>query len=256
MTVLAYIRVSSSQQENNSSLEHQKGSIESYCKSKNLTLDPQYVFTEVDSGTNPERVEFNRMREVLKVLPYAKHLIVYSIDRLTRSVYVGEIIAKEIREKSGSIVSVSQGFDDATPTGKMTRQILTVMAEQERDMIVQRTSNGRKSTIKKGFFGGGKAPMGYKSMGSSSQRGFGQLNIIDNEKEAVMLMFSLHGEGKSYRSIADQLTKRGLMCRKGTPYNPGTIKKIIDNKHFYEGKTSLYEEDSVVPQHPIILEDL
>lgn len=255
MTVLAYIRVSSSQQENNSSLEHQKSSIENYCKNHNLVLKPEFIFTEVDSGANPERIQFNKMRDVLKTLPSVRHLIVYSIDRLTRSVYVGEIIAKEIRDKKGSVVSVSQGFDDATATGKMTRQMLTVMAEQERDMIVQRTSNGRKSTIRKGFFGGGKAPMGYKSMGSPSQRGFGQLNVIDIEKEAVMLMFELHKKGKSYRGIAEQLTKKGLMCRKGTPYNPGTIKKIIDNKHFYEGKSSLYEEDSVAPQHPVILED-
>lgn len=253
--VIAYIRVSSSQQENNSSLDHQKICIENYCKIHNLVLLPENIFTEIDSGAAPERIQFNKMRDVIKNAISVKHLIVYSIDRLTRSVYVGEVIAKEVREQLGSIVSVSQGFDDATPTGKMTRQILTVMAEQERDMIVTRTSNGRKSTIKKGLFGGGKAPVGYTSVGNSLVKGYGKLNINTDERQAVELMFKLHEKNCSFRDISKKLTKNGLMSRKGTPYNPGTIKRIIDNKGFYEGKTSMYEEENVVPQHPVILED-
>ena len=253
--VLAYIRVSSQKQENNSSLEHQKQSIQNFCRQQGLSLLPENLFIEIDSGANPERIEFNKMREKLKQLQSLKHLVVYSVDRLTRSVYVGEIIAKEVKDKKGSIVSVSQGFDDSTTTGKFTRQLLTAVAEQERDMITTRTSNGRKSSIKKGLFGGGKAPIGYSTVGNSAQKGFGQLNVNNDEKQAVQLMFALHEKGKSFRKIAKHLTDKGLMCRKGTPYNPGTIKKIIDNKDFYLGKSSLYEEDSITPQHPVILEE-
>lgn len=259
MRVLAYIRVSSTQQENNSSLEHQKNSIKNFCVSQNLTIHPEDIFTEIDSGANPERKEFNKMREVLKNTTQIKHLIVNSIDRLTRSVYVGEIIAKEVKDKKGSIVSVSQGFDDATPTGKMTRQILTVMAEQERDMIVTRTSNGRKSSIKKGLFAGGKAPFGYKTVGNNTTKGHGQLLVDEKEKRALAIIFRLHFELYSYREISKHLAKEGFLTRKGTSFNPGTIKKIVDNKDFYTGKASLYknenEEDIILPQHPVILED-
>jgi site-specific DNA recombinase len=249
--VLAYLRVSSVGQENNSSLEHQKQSILNYCKFKNLTLNPQYIFTDVDSGAKSERIAFNAMREVIKQSKSIKHVIVYAIDRLTRSVYVGEIIAKEIREKGGSIVSVSQGFDDATPTGKMTRQFLTVVAEQERDTIVLRTSNGRKSTIQKGLFGGGKSPIGYKAVGA------GKLEIDEAEQRIIKHLFWLHNEGYSYREIAKKLTEQGYLTRKKTPFNPGSIKKIIDNKDFYEGKTCLTQnlEEMIVPQHPAIFEN-
>lgn len=246
MRVLAYIRVSSIQQENNSSLEHQKKSIENYCLINNLSLNPQDIFTEIDSGANPERKEFNRMREVLLNSNDIKHLIVNSIDRLTRSVYVGEIIAKEVKAKNASIVSVSQGFDDATPTGKMTRQILTVMAEQERDMIVTRTSNGRKASVKKGLFGGGKAPFGFKSVGNKATRGHGVLIVDEEEKEIVNRIMWLHGQGHSFRKIASHLTKINYLTRKGTPFNPGSIKKIVDA---YEAK---FNEDCIVePKLPI-----
>jgi site-specific DNA recombinase len=249
--VLAYLRVSSVGQENNSSLECQKQSILNYCKYNNLTLDPLHIFTDIESGTKSERTAFNQMREIIKNSKSIKHVVVYAIDRLTRSVYVGEVIAQEVKAKKGSIVSVSQGFDDATPTGKMTRQFLTVVAEQERDTIMMRTSNGRKATAKKGLFGGGKAPLGYKTIGQ------GKLQIDENEKIIVRDIFKLYDCHFSYRTIAKQLTTKGYFTRKGTPFNPGSIKKIVDNRDFYEGKSCLTQnlEETIVSQHPIILED-
>lgn len=247
--ILAYLRVSSAGQENNSSLEHQKQAILNYCQSRNFSINQEHIFTDVDSGTKSERVAFNAMRDAIKNAKSVKHVIVYAIDRLTRSVYVGEIIAREIKEKGGSIISVSQGFDDATPTGKMTRQFLTIVAEQERDTIVQRTSNGRKSTIKKGLFGGGRAPIGYKTVGN------GKLEIDDTEKLVIQDIFRMYDCKFSYRTIAKHLTTKGFLTRKGTSFNPGSIKKIVDNREFYEGKICLYEEEMITPQHPVILEE-
>jgi site-specific DNA recombinase len=254
MAIFAYIRVSSVKQENNSSLEHQKACIEAYCASRNLTLDPNNIFTEVESGAKQERTEFNKMREAMKNTKL-EHLLVYSIDRLTRSVYVGEIIAKEVRELGGSIISVTQGFDDRTPSGRMTRQMLTVVAEMERETILQRTSSGRKATVKKGLWGGGRPPMGYKTVGSDGIRGYGKLSVDEKEAQAVNLMFSLRKQGRSYREIAGDLEDKKIFTSKNTPYNPGTIKRIIDNQQFYQGK-SVSEDDGVaLPQHPAILEE-
>ncbi len=254
MAIFAYIRVSTSKQENNSSLEHQKATIEAYCASKNLLLESHNLFVEVDSGAKAERVEFNKMREAMKTSK-VDHLIIYSIDRLTRSVYVGEVIAKEVREKGGSIISVTQGFDDRTTSGRMTRQMLTVVAEMERDTIQQRMDSGRKATTKKGLWGGGGTPTGYKSVGGPSQRGYGKLEVNETEARTVNMMFQLRKEGRSYREIADELETKKIFSRKNTPYNPGAIKRIIDNKQFYEAKPSSEEEGVALPQHPVILEE-
>ncbi len=256
MRVLAYLRISSKKQETNSSLEHQKKSIVTYCELNKLTLNEEDIFIEVASGAQLERTEFNRMREVIKNSQEIKHLVVYAIDRLTRSVHVGEVIAKEIREKKGSIISVSQGFDDSTPNGRFTRQLLTAVAEQERETIAARVHSGRRAALKKGLFGGGQAPTGYKTVGTPGIRGYGQLVVDEKERATIEQIFSLKEKGHSYREISKRLTERGILTRKMTPFNPGTIKKIIDNKNFYTAQESLYEDDGVsLPQHPAILEE-
>lgn len=226
--ILAYIRISTNKQEKGASLEFQRKLIQEYCTRNNLILNEEDVFTDIGSGTKLERPEFTKMREIIKNSNGIKHVIVYSIDRLTRSVYIGEIIARDIYKKNGSIVSVTQGFDDKEIAGRMTRQMLTVIAEQEVLTIKQRMSNGRKVFKEKGLFCGGKAPMGYATVGNSTQRGFGKLNVNSKEREAMDLMLALHKTGESYRAIAKLLTEKGFLTRKGTPFNPGSIKKIIN----------------------------
>jgi site-specific DNA recombinase len=228
-TIFGYIRVSTEKQRlGGTSLDNQRQTIIDYCKSNNLYIEPENIYSDSDSGSNDDRVNLTLLRNKLKLEKSVKHLIVYSIDRLTRDVLFGEIISREVAEHGGSIVSVSQGFNDADPSGRMTRQLLTVVAENERLNILSRMAFGRKRRKDEGLFCGGKAPMGFESVGNANQRGFGKLNVNSKEREAMTLMVVLHNGGNSFRNIAKQLTEKGFFTRKGTPFNPGSIKKVIE----------------------------
>ncbi len=231
---LAYIRVSTQlQADAGNSLEFQKKHILDYCQRSGLDLKEENIFVDVDSGANSKRVQFNVMHQFIKNSDSIKHLIVYSIDRLARNLLVGELICKDIYDKKGSTISVSQGFNDALPTGRMTRQMFLIMAEQELIMISSRRVEGQKATVRKGLRGmGGAAPFGSSSAGShkKGRRGFGKLVKNSKELEAFEIMKSLRQEGVSYRGICGILKDKGLVSRRGEAFNPGSVKKILDKE--------------------------
>ena len=233
--VFVYTRISTNKQEKGASLDVQREVIINYLKLHNLPFEEKNFFTEIQSGASDKRPVFAAMRQRIVAEKNIKHVLVYRIDRLTRSVLNGEIIAKEIANSGGSIISVTEGFDDSTDTGRMTRQFLTIMAEQERLSIMKRTKFGRvKAAEKDKKWHCGVAPTGFASVGTSDIRGHGKLAVHPKEAAAVNMIFQLHSEKKSYREIASALAKAGFMSRNNTTYNPGTIKRILDRKVSYE----------------------
>ncbi len=250
---IAYIRVSTQlQADSGNSLEFQKKHILDYCHRHSLDLKEENIFVDVDSGANSKRVQFNVMHQFIKNSSGIKHLIVYSIDRLARNLLVGELVCKDVYDKGGSTISVSQGFNDALPTGRMTRQMFLIMAEQELIMINSRRVEGQKATVRKGLRGmGGAAPFGSSSAGShkKGRRGFGKLVKNSKEVEAFELMQSLRERGVSYRGICTALEEKGIVSRRGEAFNPGTVKKLLD-------KEMLRIEDGVeIPENVEITEE-
>lgn len=231
----AYIRISTNEQSKGSSLDTQKNAILDYCQRNGLVLDEKNIFTDIESGSKMDRPNFDALRNTIKSTPAVHKVIVYAIDRLARSVFVAEVVAKEIQEKGGSIVSVTQGFDDSTPHGKMTRQMLVVMAELELSLISGRVSAGRKATVAKGLHGGGNVRFGMKSEGGYGKRGFGKLKKSEKEAQAFEKMKLLRKEGKSYQEIADALALDKILNRRHKPFNRGSIKKMLDNYDMIDG---------------------
>lgn len=255
MLALCYVRVSTSKQEKNgASFEIQREFIKNYCTLNNLILKDEDIYQDTESGTKLNRPAFNALRERIKQSKESITLLIYSIDRLARNVYVGEKIAKDIKATKGKIISVTQGFDDSTPSGNLQKQILLAMAEYERAVINSRMKNGTAKSRKDGKHIG-KAPVGYQTVGNSTIKGFGQLKINEKEKKAVLTIFNLKKQGCSFRNIAKKLTELGMLSRNGTPYNPGSIKRILDNESFYKGQISsdTYGFTSMDSKHPKIL---
>lgn len=140
--VYGYARVSTKGQENKgNSLEGQRKTLEeSGC---------QIVIEESYTGTKIDRPKFN---ELINVLKPGDALVVTRLDRFARSMSQGSDLVKELIDKGIRVNIINIGTMDNTPTSKLIKNIFFSFAEFERDMIVERTQEGKAiARTKEGF---------------------------------------------------------------------------------------------------------
>lgn len=99
------------------------------------------IFKDSVTGTKMQRPEFD---ELLKVISQGDTLIVCKLDRIARSLSQGSELINKLIDKGIKINILNIGVMDNTPSSKLTRNIFFAFAEYERDMIVERTSEGRE----------------------------------------------------------------------------------------------------------------
>ncbi|MGJ3198081.1 recombinase family protein [Peribacillus frigoritolerans] len=129
MAIIGYGRVSTIDQ----SLDLQEEKLKEYGCEK--------IFMEKQSGAKSDR------EELIKALDYLREgdkLVVYKIDRLARSTFDLQKIAKDLEERGIALVFIKEQIDFSTPSGKLMLTMLGAIAEFERDLIKDRTAEGRE----------------------------------------------------------------------------------------------------------------
>lgn len=129
-----YARVSTNKQSNEgNSLESQK----------NLLLENgvEKIYEEKFTGTKMERPELEKLLNVLKE---GDVLVVCKLDRIARTIAGGSALIEELINKGVTVNILNLGIMDSSPASKLVRNIFLSFAEFERDMIVERTSEGRE----------------------------------------------------------------------------------------------------------------
>ena len=99
------------------------------------------IYTEKESGV--------KERPVLKEL-LSDTLVVYKLDRLGRSVRELLAMVDDLREKGISLIALQDNIDATTPGGKMMMQMMAILAEYERNLIIERCQTGRKVAMAAG----------------------------------------------------------------------------------------------------------
>lgn len=113
------------------------------------------------SGKNTDRPAFLAMLADLDRLPITK-VIVYRLDRISRSLLdFADFIAK-LEEKQIAFVSATEKFDTASPMGRAMLYIIAVFAQLERETIAQRVKDNYYARLSSGAVGGGPAPFGFR----------------------------------------------------------------------------------------------
>ena len=121
------------------------------------------------------------------------------------------------------------------------------VAEQERRNIALRTGKGRSLKAKCGGYSGGNKPYGYTSVD-------GVLVVNPDEEPIVEMVFREHDREKAtLLDICDLLYEEGYRTRKGKRFQPSTIRGILANRPFYEGKYKYGDVDWVQGVHTPIL---
>jgi len=109
------------------------------------------IFQEKMTGTKRERPQLD---EMLKYLRKGDTVVVWKLDRIGRSTKHLVDLINEFGEKGINFVSLKDGIDTSTATGKLVFTIFAGLAEFERDMISERTKAGLESAIARGRKGG------------------------------------------------------------------------------------------------------
>ena len=264
---VAYIRVSSEGQgEDGYSLSDQIQKIKAYALANNIDLDTKNIFKDIESGSNPNRIGLNQLKEsVLIKENEITHVLVYAIDRWTRDAVNGLTLLKEFNKKNIKLLSVSESFDPTTAMGKFMCGMLHQMAELNKNTIIEKLTSGKKQMIQKtGKWAGGISPYGYEPVGKRKKRceeaiinGRGQLKIEKNESKIVSMICFLRKKNYSYDAICEELTKKNIYNRCGRPFNKATIYRIVNREDVYRGTKHINKtitlDESVKPQQPNIL---
>lgn len=141
---LIYTRVSSKEQERGFSLETQKRVIEETCEKMGLSILAYFGGT-YESAATDERDEFTRM---LKFARRSKdkisYIMVYSVDRFSRSGTNAIYIANELRKENIKIYAVTQPSDTGTIAGKFQQNIQFLFSEYDNDMRREKCTAGVK----------------------------------------------------------------------------------------------------------------
>ena len=106
------------------------------------------IYYDSFTGRKMDRPEFDKLKSVLK---NGDKLIVTKLDRFARSAAQGSQLIESLIEQGITVHVLNIGVMDNTPTGKLIRNIMLSFAEFERDMIVERTQEGKAIAREKGI---------------------------------------------------------------------------------------------------------
>lgn len=143
--VYGYARVSTRHQADGNSLEAQELALKE--------AGAEIIFKDSFTGTSTDRPEFKKLLSVLKG---GDTLIVTKLDRFARSMSQANDLIKELLEKRVKINVLNIGMIDNSPASKLTRTIFLAFAEFEKDMIVERTQEGKAIAREKEGFRDGR----------------------------------------------------------------------------------------------------
>jgi len=133
-------------------------------------------------------------------------IVVYKVDRLTRSLADFAKIVEAFDAKGVSFVSVTQQFNTTSSMGRLTLNILLSFAQFEREVTGERIRDKIAASKKKGMWMGGSVPLGYNLEGR-------KLAPNPNEVELIVKIFSLYLELGCVRKLAERLDRERIRTK-------------------------------------------
>jgi site-specific DNA recombinase len=182
-------------------------------------------------------------------------VVVYKIDRLTRSLADFAKITETFDAKGVSFVSVTQQFNTTTSMGRLTLNVLLSFAQFEREVTGERIRDKIAASKKKGMWMGGTPPLGYEAK---------DRKLVVNEREAktVRYIFRRYGELGSVRLLQQELEAHGITSKcwtsasghrwGGKPIARGALYLMLRNR-IYHGEI-VHKDKHYPAEHAAIIE--
>lgn len=233
------------------SLDAQREACEAYIKSQVhegwVLIEKQYNDGGYSGGTM-NRPAFKELMEDIKQ-DKIDIIVVYKVDRLTRSIMDFAKIIEVFDSHETSFVSITQHFNTTTSMGRLTLNILLSFAQFEREVTGERIRDKFEATRQKGLWINGTAPYGYTK---------DENNILVPDApfdRNIQEMFDKYLELGSVEKLRNYLAENKIYSRSEKEFSRGNIYKILSNKVYigklqhkdkvYEGKHNALIDDEV-----------
>ena len=206
------------------------------------------------SGGNTDRPALQRLLHDVRA-GKIDVIVVYKVDRLTRSLADFAKLIELFDQHSVSFVSVTQQFNTTTSMGRLTLNVLLSFAQFEREVTSERIRDKIAASKRKGLWVGGMAPFGYDTK---------ERKITVNEVEAnrVQAIFRSYLKLGSLNLLMADLHKRGIVTKVrtlktgrtvgGIPFTRGPLAHLLRNR-FYIGEVA-FKEETLKGEQPAVVD--
>lgn len=226
LRVVGYVRVSTDKQD--LSPEAQESRLFAYAKAfPNIELVSVHQETKSAQAV-ASRPVLSGLLSRLKTKEF-DGLLVAKLDRLTRSLRdLADLIEGVFAPGAATLISVAEHVDTATPSGRLILNILTTVAQWEREAISDRTKavfalkRGREEKT-------GNCPIGWTTKKRADPDGKEVSVLVPDvdELETIRLVHFLREQGLSLRAVAEELEEQGRLTRGGKRYGPMQIRRML-----------------------------
>jgi len=207
------------------SLDAQREACESYIKSQQhegwVLVDKKYDDGGISGGT----LERPAIKQLFKDIEAGEVniVVVYKVDRLTRSLMDFAKIVELFDKHSASFVSITQHFNTTTSMGRLTLNVLLSFAQFEREVTGERIRDKIAASKKKGMWMGGGVPIGYKLENKK---------LVPDEEymTTVETIFEKYLKFKSVLKLKSYLDENYIRSRTDRKFSKGNLYKILVNK--------------------------
>jgi len=209
------------------------------------------------SGGSTDRPALQRLLADIKARK-VQIIVVYKVDRLTRSLADFAKLVELFDAHGVSFVSVTQQFNTTTSMGRLTLNVLLSFAQFEREVTAERIRDKVAASKRKGLWVGGMVPLGYELKD-------GKLYIVEEEAEQVRTIFRRYLELGSVNRLAIDLRERNCrtkvrklsngQTRGGVLFTQGPLFYMLRNR-FYIAEVVYKGEVCPGSQPPLIERDL
>jgi site-specific DNA recombinase len=182
-------------------------------------------------------------------------VLVYKVDRLTRSLADFAKLIELFDTHGVSFVSVTQSFNTSSSMGRLTLNVLLSFAQFERELIGERVRDKIAASKRKGLWVGGPVPLGYAAVDK-------KIRVVPAEAEAIRTIFARYLKLGSVRALAEELDRQGIRSKPrplsngraigGGRFGVGALAHLLKNR-FYIGEV-VYRGEVHRGEHDPILE--
>lgn len=237
MTVGIYIRVSTEEQANEGySISAQRERLKAFCKAQNW-VDYKFYVDEGISGRDMKRPQFKKLLKDIEA-GHINILLVYRLDRMTRSVRDLHKILDILDSYDCVFRSATEVYDTSTAMGKMFITIVAAIAEWESENLGERVIMGQLEKARQGEWAA-QPPYGfYKDKNH-------KLHIHEEQIEAVKLMIKKIREGMSFRQLSEYMASTKYKPKRGYKWHITTLMELMHNPALYGAmywKGKVYED--------------
>jgi site-specific DNA recombinase len=216
------------------SLDAQRDACEAYIKSQasqGWKALPQHYDDPAYSGGNLDRPALKKLLADIEARRI--DVVVYKIDRLTRSLADFAKLVEAFDARSISFVAVTQQFNTTTSMGRLTLNVLLSFAQFERELSSERVRDKIAASRRKGKWTGGTVPLGYDAKDK-------KFVVNKTEAETVRLIFRRYLELGSFSKLVADLDRSGIVTktrstkvakyRGGIPFTYGPLAYFLKNR--------------------------